>query len=116
MKSPFDIVTDLTQKTYDAESYSSNAFMVDVILSLDEKIIGIVDEANRLSHVDPRMRYDFYFYMLPKGRRFQKYYLEKKKTKMSEEDEQILQISKELKVNRIRATEYFKILKSKNAI
>lgn len=112
MKSPFDVVNDLCTKKYDPESYPSNSWMVDVILSQDEKLISIVEQVARLNNVHPTLRYDFYYNMIPNGKRFIKYFLSKKE-KDTSNDDIIQEICDELKVNKSRAKEYLTILKSK---
>jgi Bacteriophage clamp loader A subunit len=46
------------------------AYMINRALSQFEDTIFVANEMNRSSLLDPKMQYDFYYYLIPKRKRF----------------------------------------------
>jgi len=73
--SPFDIVKSLNEKTdfeYDIKDYS--AFMINRIMSNTLDTLFFAEAMNRFYDLDKGIQRDFYWYGLPKSKRFGKYH------------------------------------------
>lgn len=95
----------LMQGEIDRKEY--NAFMVNRGLSQFMDTVLFANEMNKYYSLDKDMQYDFYFYSIPKGKRFSKW----AKSNPSKDIELIM---KAYNINRSRALEYLNLLTEDN--
>lgn len=105
MVSPFDIVKHLGEKTdleFDIREY--NSWIINKIFINTKDTVFFAEMMNIYYHIDAKAQYDFYYYGLPKAKRFGKW---EKKTSINNDAEQIMT---KYNVNRRVAESYLKIL------
>lgn len=108
MPSPFDYINTINNKTPQIEMDSVgmldyNPFIINRGLSNNIQTVLFANEMNRYSFIPKNWQYDFYWYGVPKGKRFDKW--AKKNS-----DDDINSIKEYYHINRMRAEEYMKIL------
>lgn len=95
----------LMQGEIDRKEY--NSFMVNRGLSQFMDTVLFANEMNKYYSLDKDMQYDFYFYSIPKGKRFSKW----AKSNTSKDAELVM---KAYNINRSRALEYLNLLSEDN--
>lgn len=86
-----------------------STFMINRGLSQNVETIMYANELNKHWHITKEMAYDFYFYAIPKKKRYTKW------SKASNDNKEELDlIVKHYNVNRVVALEYLKVLTSED--
>lgn len=108
IKTPFDAVNCINNKsTYEWSDEVDKVyvpFIVNRAMSNFQDTIYFANEANKMHHLDKDQQFDFYYGIVPKGKRYSKW----NKTIKATEDEKLLQDY--FGINILRAQEYLKIL------
>ena len=109
----FDWLNELNQhKEYifnDVTAHDFNPFMVNRGLSQNMETVLIANEMNKHWQLDKQMVHDFYYYIIPKKKRFSKW------AKANNDDKDLLDlIVRHYTVNRVVAIDYLKLLTSED--
>lgn len=106
--SPFDIVNSINNKTSlewdDVTAKAYAPFIINRGLSFNMQTIMFANVMNRFPSLDKKMQYDFYFYGVPKGKRFDKW---QKKLELSSDVQAVKDF---YDINTDRAVEALKLL------
>lgn len=105
---PFDIINSINNKTSlewdDVTEKTYAPFIINRGLSFNMQTIMFANVMNRFPQMNKKMQYDFYFYGVPKGKRFDKW---QKKLEVSSD----VQVVKNFyNINTQRAEEALKLL------
>lgn len=90
--SPFDFVNNINQKSgamTKEEVKQFNPFIVNRAFSYNKDSVHFANEMNRLNNVDKDMQYDFWYYGLPKKKRYGRW-------KKNDDDKESLEKIKQL--------------------
>jgi len=112
LTSPFDFVKNLsyTKERIGNEEFEENKgtyipFIINRAFSYYLDTVLIANEMNIYATLDPKLQYDFYFFLIRKSKRFSKWH---KRNNLDE----IKAISEKYKCNWRRAKEIFNILQT----
>ena len=102
---PFDIVTDLSynKKNILESEKDYNAYMINRAFSYFPDSILYSNEMNKKWDLDNQLQHDYYFYSIPKKKRFSKWH-------KTQEDDDIDLLCKVYNINRQLAREYKRLL------
>lgn len=117
--SPFDLVNSINNKTaieWDevvAKAYSP--FIINRGLSFNLQTIMFANVMNRFPQLDKSMQYDFYFYGVPKGKRFDKWFkkIEASSSAQLVSDYYGINMSKAIEALNILSKEQLDVIKDK---
>lgn len=109
MSTPFDFINTVNNKTAKIEmdqvgQKDYTPYIINRGFSNNMQTVMFANEMNRYSNLPKEWQYDFYYYGIPKGKRFDKW---AKKEKTEIEIENIMQF---YHINNKRAVEFSKIL------
>jgi len=105
MTNPFDIIKHVNEKTdldFDIQDYAP--WLVNKAMSNVMNSIFFSEVMNQYSHLDKDIQYEFYYYGLPKAKRFGKW------NKAAAINNNVNLIMKEYQVNRQVADSYLKLM------
>lgn len=105
---PFDIINSINNKTSlewdDVTEKTYAPFIINRGLSFNMQTVMFANVMNRFPQIDKKMQYDFYFYGVPKGKRFDKW---QKKTELGSDVQAVKDF---YNINTDRAVEALKLL------
>jgi hypothetical protein len=106
---PWDFINSLHSKNYIIDDENTKEYapwITNKSLGSFSELIFMVNEMNTHHHIDNRMQYDFYFYGIPKGKRFKKWIKKEK----SLEYKYIEELAKRLNCSLANAETYWNLL------
>ncbi len=107
--SPWDITNIINEKKpHDRAEVLAEytAWMTNKILANSMDTLILVEEMNKFYHLDKDIQFDFYYYGVPKGKRFSKWY----KNEVSSDNDLINIVCRTFNVNERIAKQYLAFL------
>lgn len=103
---PFEWIKHINEKTKAEFDSSYNSFLVNRGLSFSQDNIFFSNEMNNNYSLDADIQKDFYFYFIPKNKKFTKWI----KKEIGGNEELLELLMKHFRINRFRAEEFLQIL------
>jgi Bacteriophage clamp loader A subunit len=107
--SPFDFIKSFNEKTKyllvsDLDEKDYSPFVVNKGMSFMQECVPFANEMNRYYDLDKKMQHDFYYYGVPKGKRFGKW------LKKEANDSSVALLMDYFNINNLQAQKYLDLL------